>query len=202
MALGIDKAIKDFKEGKFIIIADDENRENEGDLAIAAEKIDGEKVNFMIKEGRGLVCMPIIGSRLDELNIPLMTKVNTEITKCAFTVSVDGKTAGTGISAFDRAMTIKTILDKKTRPEGMARPGHIFPLRYEEGGVLKRAGHTEASVDIAKLAGLYPAAVICEIINDDGRMAGSEDLEKFAEEHNLRIVKINDLVEYMKDLNS
>jgi len=198
----IEDAVEDIKQGNFVIIVDDENRENEGDLVIAAEKIDAEKINFMIKYGRGLVCMPVIGSRLDELKIPLMTDVNTEVTKCAFTISVDAKNVSTGISAFDRALTVKTILDKKTKPKDLLRPGHMFPLRNEEGGVLARAGHTEAAVDIAKLAGLYPAAVICEIINDDGTMARLKDLEKFSEEHNLKMIKIKDLVKYMKDLNS
>jgi len=203
MALSkIEDAVKDIKDGKFIIIVDDENRENEGDLVIAAEKIDSDKINFMIKHGRGLVCVPIISSRLDELKIPLMTEENTEVTKCAFTVSVDHKNVSTGISAYDRALTIKKLIDKTSKKEDFLRPGHMFPLRYEENGVLSRAGHTEAAVDIAKLAGMYPAAVICEIINDDGRMARLEDLEKFSEKYNLRMIRIKDLVEYMKDLNT
>lgn len=193
----IEDIVKDIKEGKFIIVVDDELRENEGDLVIAAEKADAEKINFMITHGKGLVCMPIIGSRLDELNIPLMTEINTEVTKCSFTVSIDHKDVSTGISAFDRALTIKKILDKNTKPEDLLRPGHMFPLRYEEGGVLKRAGHTEAAVDLAKLANLYPAAVICEIINDDGTMARLNDLEKFSEKYNLKIIRIKDLVEYV-----
>jgi len=193
----IEDVIKDIKEGKFIIVVDDELRENEGDLVIAAEKADADKINFMISHGKGLVCMPIIGERLDELKILLMTEINTEVTKCAFTVSVDGKNTGTGISAFDRALTIKTILDKNTKPEDLLRPGHMFPLRYEEGGVLKRAGHTEAAVDIVKLAGLYPAAVICEIINDDGTMARLDDLKEFSKKHNLKMVRIKDLIEFM-----
>ena len=198
----IEDAIEDIKEGKFIIIADDKQRENEGDLVIAAEKIDAEKINFMITHGKGLVCMPIIASRLDELKIPLMTDVNTEVTKCQFTVSVDSKNVSTGISAFDRALTIKTILDKNTKPEDLLKPGHMFPLRYNGEGILSRPGHTEAAVDIVKLAKLYPAAVICEIINDDGRMARLKDLEEFSKKHNLKMINIAHLVDYMKHLNT
>lgn len=203
MALSkIEDAVKDIKDGRFVIIVDDENRENEGDLVIAAEKATPEKINFMITHGKGLVCVPIIKERLDELKIPLMTGENTEVTKCAFTVSVDGKGTSTGISAYDRALTIKKLIDKNSKKEDFLRPGHMFPLRYEEGGVLKRAGHTEAAVDIVKLADLYPAAVICEIINDDGRMARMEDLDKFSEKYDLKMIRIKDLVEYMKDLNT
>jgi 3,4-dihydroxy 2-butanone 4-phosphate synthase/GTP cyclohydrolase II len=199
MKKDIEDAINDIRDGKFIIIVDDEDRENEGDLVVAAEKVNAGKINFMIKNGRGLVCMPITGARLDELKIPLMAKVNTEVRKCAFTVSVDSKEGiTTGISAFDRALTIKKILDKNTKPEDLARPGHLFPLRYEEGGVLKREGHTEAAVDIVKLAGLYPAAVICEIISDNGKMAGLDDLRNFSREHNIKMIMIKQLVEYMK----
>ena len=194
----IEEAVKDIKDGKFIIIVDDENRENEGDLVIAAEKIEPDKINFMITHGRGLVCVPVIKERLDELNIPLMTEENTEVTKCAFTVSVDHKNVSTGISAYDRALTVKKLIDKNSKKEDFLRPGHMFPLRYEEKGVLSRAGHTEAAVDVVKLAGMYPAAVICEIINDNGRMARMEDLEKFAGKHNLKIVTIKSLVEYIK----
>lgn len=198
MALSkVEDAIDQIKKGKFIIIVDGRQRENEGDLVIAAEKINADKVNFMIKHGRGLVCMPIISSRLDELKIPLMAETNTEVTKCAFTVSVDGKNVATGISAFDRALTIKAVLDKNTKPEDLLRPGHMFPLRCGEGGVLARPGHTEAAVDIVKLAGLYPAAVICEIINDDGTMARLKDLEKFSRKYNLKIIRIKDLIEFM-----
>ncbi|MBL7054568.1 3,4-dihydroxy-2-butanone-4-phosphate synthase [Candidatus Woesearchaeota archaeon] len=192
----IGEAVKDIKEGRFIIIVDDENRENEGDLVIAAEKADADQINFMIKYGRGLVCMPIIGSRLDELKIPLMTKENTESTKCQFTVSVDSKNTSTGISAFDRALTVKAILDDNTEPGDLLRPGHMFPLRYKENGLSARAGHTEAAVDIVKLAELYPAAVICEIINDNGKMARLEDLEKFAEKFELKIITIKDLIRH------
>ena len=197
----IEDVVKDIKDGKLVVIVDDENRENEGDLVIAAEKIDSDKVNFMITHGKGLVCMPIIGERLDELGIKLMAENNTENTKCMFTVSVDAKDVSTGISAYDRALTIKKLIDKGSKKEDFLKPGHMFPLRYEEGGVLKRAGHTEAAIDIVKLAGLYPAAVICEIINDDGRMARLEDLEKFSEKHNLRMIRIKDLVGYVKKIS-
>jgi len=193
----IEGAIKDIKEGKFIIIVDDENRENEGDLVIAAEKIDADKINFMITHGKGLVCVPMLKERLDELGIPLMAEVNTEVTKCAFTVSVDHKDVSTGISAFDRALTIKKLIDENSKKEDFLRPGHMFPLMYKEGGVLKRKGHTEAAIDVVKLAGLYPAAVICEIINDDGTMARVDDLEKFSERFGLKIVKIKDLERYL-----
>jgi 3,4-dihydroxy 2-butanone 4-phosphate synthase/GTP cyclohydrolase II len=196
----VKEAIEDIKKGKFIIIVDDRQRENEGDIVIAAEKITGEKLNFMITHGKGLVCMPIIGSRLDELKIPLMTEENTEVTKCQFTVSVDAKDVSTGISAFDRALTIKTILDKKTKPEDLLRPGHIFPLRYNGNGILTRQGHTEAAVDIVKLANLYPAAVICEIINDNGTMARLDDLKKFSKKHNLKMIMIRDLVEFISKI--
>ena len=202
MTASMEDVIKDIKEGKFIIIVDDEQRENEGDLVIAAEKINAEKINFMITHGKGLVCVPMLKKKLDELEIPLMIDVNTEITKCAFTVSVDHKDVSTGISAFDRALTINKLIDKNSKKEDFLKPGHMFPLRYEEGGVLKRRGHTEAAVDAVKLAGLYPAAVICEIINDDGTMARIEDLEKFSERFGLEIVRIKDLVGYMKDLNT
>jgi len=198
MTASIEDAVKDIKDGKFIIIVDDENRENEGDLVIAAEKIDADKVNFMITHGKGLVCVPIIKERLDELNIPLMTEENTEVTKCAFTVSVDHKGVSTGISAYDRALTIKKLIDTNSKKEDFLRPGHMFPLRYEENGVLSRAGHTEAAVDMVKLADLYPAAVICEIINDDGRMARMEDLKEFGKKHNLRIVSIKDIIDFLK----
>src|SRR4030043_1972472 len=165
-------AIEDIKAGKLIIIVDDEDRENEGDLAIAAEKVTPEAINFMAKHGRGLICMPIIGKRLDELGIPLMVSDNTSRHGTAFTVSVEAKRrVSTGISAYDRAATIKAVIDPATKPDDLARPGHTFPLRAREGGVLVRAGQTEAIVDLARLAGLYPAGVICEIMNEDGTMA-------------------------------
>ena len=198
MALAtIEEALKDLKEGKLIIVVDDENRENEGDLLIAAEKVTPDSINFMIKHARGLVCMPLTGQRLDELNIPMMVNQNTSAHCTAFTVSIEAKHGvTTGISAYDRAHTIKTVIDEKTKPEDIARPGHIFPLRAKDGGALIRAGHTEAAVDLAKLAGLYPAGVICEILNSDGTMARMPELEKIAEEFGLKIVSIADLIAY------
>ncbi len=195
----IEEAIEDIKAGKFVIIVDDENRENEGDLAIAAEKVTPEAINFMAKYGRGLICLPIIGQRLDELKIPLMVPENTSKFGTAFTVSIEAKhKVTTGISAYDRYVTIKTVLDPNTKPEDLARPGHMFPIRAREGGVLVRAGHTEAIVDLAKLAGLYPAGVICEIMNDDGTMARLPQLEAMAEQHGIKIISIADLIAYRR----
>lgn len=194
----IEEAIEDIRQGKIVIVVDDEDRENEGDLLMAAEKVTPEAINFMATYGRGLICMPVIGSRLDELGIGAMVCDNTDTHCTAFTVSVDAQQVTTGISAHERAMTIQTIISKETKPEDLRRPGHIFPLRYCEGGVLRRAGHTEASVDLAKLAGLYPAGVICEIMNEDGTMARVPDLLGFAEKHNLKIVTIADLIRYRK----
>jgi 3,4-dihydroxy 2-butanone 4-phosphate synthase/GTP cyclohydrolase II len=200
MALAtIEEALKDIEEGRLIIVVDDENRENEGDLLVAAEKVTPDAINFMIKHARGLVCMPMTGERLDELDIPMMVdqKHNTSAHCTAFTVSIEAKHGvTTGISAYDRALTVQTIIDPKTRPEDIAKPGHIFPLRAKDGGVLIRAGHTEAAVDLAKLAGLYPAGVICEILNSDGTMARMPQLEKIADEYNLKIVSIADLIAY------
>jgi 3,4-dihydroxy 2-butanone 4-phosphate synthase/GTP cyclohydrolase II len=200
MALAtIKEAIEDIKAGRFIIIVDDEGRENEGDLAMAAEMVDPDAINFMAKYGRGLVCMPIIGERLDELNIPLMVGENTSKHNTAFTISIEAKKkVSTGISAYDRAATVKAVLDPDTRPEDIARPGHTFPLRAREGGVLVRAGHTEAIVDLARLAGLYPAGVICEVMNEDGTMARLPQLEMFAKEYELKIVSITDLITYRR----
>jgi 3,4-dihydroxy 2-butanone 4-phosphate synthase/GTP cyclohydrolase II len=197
MLASIPEAIEDIKVGKFIIIVDDESRENEGDLTIAAEKITPEAVNFMAKHGRGLICLPIIGQRLDELGIPLMVTNNTSNYSTAFTVSIEAKNkVTTGISAFDRAQTIKTVLDPNTKAEDLARPGHVFPIRAREGGVLVRAGHTEAIVDLARLAGLYPAGVICEIMDEDGTMARLPQLEATASKFDLKIVTIADLIAY------
>jgi 3,4-dihydroxy 2-butanone 4-phosphate synthase/GTP cyclohydrolase II len=195
----ITEAVEDVKAGKLIIIVDDENRENEGDFAIAAEKITPDLINFMAKHGRGLVCMPIISERLDELKIPLMVTENTAPHSTAFTVSVEAKhKVSTGISAFDRAETIKTVIDPDTKPDDIARPGHMFPIAARKGGVLVRAGHTEAIVDLAKLAGLYPAGVICEIMNEDGTMARLPELEKAADKFGLKIVSIADLIAYRR----
>jgi 3,4-dihydroxy 2-butanone 4-phosphate synthase/GTP cyclohydrolase II len=195
----VDEAIKDIKEGKFVIIVDDEDRENEGDLAIAAEKITTEAINFMVKYARGLVCMPVKGERLDELDIPMMVSHNTSKFTTAFTVSIEAKhRVTTGISAKDRAETIKAVIDPKTKPEDIARPGHIFPLRAKEGGVLVRAGHTEAIVDLAKMAGLYPAGVICEIMSDDGSMAKLPELKEMADKFGIKIVSISDMISYRR----
>jgi len=197
MLASISEAIEDIKAGKFIIIVDDESRENEGDLAIAAEKITPEAINFMAKHGRGLICLPIIGQRLDELGIPLMVASNTSHYSTAFTVSIEAKhKVTTGISAFDRAHTIKTVLDPNTRAYDLAQPGHIFPIRAREGGVLVRAGHTEAIVDLARLAGFYPAGVICEIMDEDGTMARLPQLEAMASKFGLTVVTITDLIAY------
>ncbi len=193
----VPEAIEDIRAGKFVIIVDDEDRENEGDLALAAEKVTPEDINFMAKYGRGLICMPIIKQRLDELQLPLMVQDNTAPHGTAFTVSVEAKhRVTTGISAYDRAATIKAILDPATRPEDLARPGHMFPLQARTGGVLVRAGHTEAIVDLARLAELYPAGVICEIMADDGTMARLPQLEALAAEHGIKIVTVADVIRY------
>ncbi len=195
----IAEAIENIKEGKSVIIVDDEDRENEGDLALAAEKVTPEAINFMTKHARGLICLPIIGKRLDELGIPLMVGQNTSKFSTAFAVSVDAKhRASTGISAADRAETIKAIVDPATGADDLARPGHIFPLQAREGGVLVRAGHTEAIVDLARLAGLYPAGVICEIMSEDGSMARLPQLEAMAERFGIKIVTIADLIAYRR----
>ncbi len=194
----IESAINDFKKGKFVIVVDDKYRENEADLVLAAEKATPQKINFMIKYARGLVCVPMLGQRLDKLSIPLMTQTNTEFTKCAFTISVDAKKGTTtGISAFDRAKTIKALIDKNTKPEDLARPGHLFPLRCEHTGLTKRAGHTEAAIELAKLAALYPAAVICEIIGENGKMAKTAELRRFAERFRLKVIRVRDLARYI-----
>ncbi|HUV56306.1 MAG TPA: 3,4-dihydroxy-2-butanone-4-phosphate synthase, partial [Dehalococcoidales bacterium] len=195
----IAEAIEDIKAGKFVIVIDDEDRENEGDLAIAAEKITPEAINFMAKHARGLICLPIIGERLDELEIPLMVNKNTSNFSTAFTISVEAKEGvSTGISASDRAETIKTMIDPATKAGDLARPGHIFPLRYRDGGVLARAGHTEAIVDLSRIAGFYPAGVICEIMNGDGSMARLPQLEVMSEKYGIKIVTIADLIAYRR----
>lgn len=197
MAASISEAIEDIRAGKCIILVDDESRENEGDLAMAAEKVTPEAINFMARHGRGLICLPVIGQRLDELGIPLMVSNNTSRYSTAFTVSIEAKhEVTTGISAFDRARTIQTVLDPDTKPGDLAQPGHIFPIRAKEGGVLVRAGHTEAIVDLARLAGLYPAGVICEILDEDGTMARVPRLEVMASRFALKIVSIADLIAY------
>jgi 3,4-dihydroxy 2-butanone 4-phosphate synthase / GTP cyclohydrolase II len=195
----VEEAIEDIRDGRMVIVVDDADRENEGDLIIAAEKITPEALAFMVRHTSGVVCMPVVGNRLDELEIPLMVADATDSQRTAFTVSVDvlhGTT--TGISAADRAATIRAMIDRDTRPSDLMRPGHVFPLRYREGGVLKRAGHTEAAVDLARLAGLYPAGVLCEIVNEDGTMARLPDLVRFARQHRLRIISIADLIRYRR----
>jgi len=195
--VSVRQAIEDIKAGKFIIIVDDEDRENEGDLAIAAEKVTPETVNFMTKHARGLICMPLTGKRLDELKIPMMVTENTSKFTTAFTISIEAKhKISTGISTADRAETIRAVIDPNTRPDDIARPGHMFPLRAKEGGVLSRAGHTEAIVDLARLAGLYPAGVICEILNEDGSMARLPQLEEMSDKFSINIVTIADLIAY------
>jgi len=195
----IPEAVEDIKAGKFIIIVDDENRENEGDLAIAAELVTPEAINFMAKNARGLICLPIIGNRLDDLRVPLMVQENTAKFSTAFAVSIEAKhRTSSGISAHDRAATVKAVLDPNTKPEDLARPGHTFPIRAREGGVMVRAGHTEAIVDLAKLAGLYPAGVVCEIMNEDGTMARLPQLEVMADKFGIKIVSIADLIAYRR----
>jgi len=193
----IPEAIEDIKAGKFVIVVDDEDRENEGDLVIAAEKVTAESINFMAVHGRGLICMPVTGERLDELKIPMMVSNNTSNFGTAFTVSVEAKHGtSTGISAADRAQTVKVIIDPVTKPEDLVMPGHMFPLRARDGGVLVRAGQTEATVDLARLAGLYPAGMCCEIMNEDGTMARLPQLEKIAAKLELKIVSVADLIAY------
>src|ERR671927_412931 len=193
----IEEAAADIREGRMIIIVDDEDRENEGDLVCAAELVTPEKINFMATHARGLVCMPLTEERCDELHLTMQVADNTSFLGTAFTVSIEArKGVTTGISASDRATTILTAVDPKTRPQDLARPGHVFPLRARKGGVLVRPGQTEAAVDIARIAGLYPAGVICEIMNADGTMARLPELEEFARRHDLKIISVADLVRY------
>ncbi len=195
----IAEAIEDIKAGKMVIVVDDEDRENEGDLLMAAEKATPEAINFMATFGRGLICVPMEGRRLDELNLPAMVTNNTDSHETAFTVSVDAKSkTTTGISAHERSITVHTLLDPATKPWDLAKPGHIFPLRAKDGGVLRRAGHTEAAVDLARMAGLYPAGVICEIMKEDGTMARTPELLDFAAQHGLKIITIADLIKYRR----
>jgi len=194
----IEEAIEDIREGKMLIVVDDEDRENEGDLVVAAEKASPEVINFMATHAKGLICVPMLGERLDELEIQPMVVDNTDNHETAFTVSVDYKTTTTGISAYERAATIAGLISPEAKPSDFRKPGHIFPLRYKEGGVLRRTGHTEGSIDLARLAGLYPAAVICEIMSDDGTMARVPELMEFARKHQIKIVTIADLIEYRR----
>ena len=190
-------AIDAFRDGRMIIVVDDEDRENEGDLTVAAEKVTPEIINFMAREGRGLICMPMTEERLEELDIPQMVPQNTARFETAFCVSIEAKhVTSTGISASDRAATVLAAVDAKTRPSDLARPGHMFPLMARNGGVLVRAGQTEAAVDLARIAGLYPAGVICEILNDDGTMARVPELTRFAKRHKLLMITIADLIKY------
>lgn len=193
----IEEAIEDIAKGKMVILVDDEDRENEGDLCMAAEKITPEAINFMAKYGRGLICLSLTPQRVEELKLPMMTDENTSSFGTAFTVSIEAKKGvTTGISAHDRAVTILTAINPQTKPEDLARPGHVFPLKAKPGGVLQRAGQTEGSVDLARLAGLYPAGVICEIMNDDGTMARVPQLMEFAERHGLKIITVKDLIQH------
>jgi 3,4-dihydroxy 2-butanone 4-phosphate synthase/GTP cyclohydrolase II len=195
----IESAIKLMQRGKFLIVVDDENRENEGDIVIAAEKATPSKLNYMLKHARGIMCLPTAAERLDELKIPLMVSDNSDKFNTPFTVSIDAKrNTTTGVSVSDRLETIKVILNKDSKPEDLVRPGHMFPLRANGNGVLDRPGHTEAAVDLCKLAGLSQVAIIAEIMNDDGSMARLEDLEEFAKKHNLEMITIKDLIEYRK----
>ncbi|MBC8486808.1 MAG: bifunctional 3,4-dihydroxy-2-butanone-4-phosphate synthase/GTP cyclohydrolase II [Bacteroidetes bacterium] len=194
----INEAIEDIKQGKMVVVVDDKRRENEGDLIMAAEKVTPQAINFMAKYGGGLICMPIIKDRLSELNIGMMVTENTDIHKTAFTVSIDANETTTGISAYERAFTIKKILDQKSKPEDFNKPGHVFPLEYKKGGVLVRAGHTEAAIDLVKLAGLYPAGVICEIMNEDGSMARVPELIEYIKKYNLKLITIADLIDYRR----
>ena len=195
----IEEVLLDAKKGKMFILVDDKDRENEGDLIVPAEKIDSNKINFMAKYGRGLICLALSGKRIQELKLPLMPQQNVSRRKTAFTISIEAKKGiSTGISAKDRAKTIQVAIDKKNGPNDIATPGHIFPLRAQDGGVLVRAGHTEAAVDVATLANLNPSGVICEIMNDDGTMARRDDLFKFSQKHKLKIATISDLIAYKR----
>lgn len=195
----IEEAIEDIREGKIVVVIDDEDRENEGDLLMAAEKVTPEDINFMATYGKGLICMPLTEEYLKKLNIPQMVKDNTDNHETAFTVSIDHVDTTTGISAYERALTIQKVLEKEAVANDFRRPGHIFPLKARKGGVLVRNGHTEAAVDLARLAGLKPGGVICEIMSKDGTMARTDELIEFSKIHNLKIITIKDLVEYRKN---
>jgi 3,4-dihydroxy 2-butanone 4-phosphate synthase/GTP cyclohydrolase II len=195
----VEEAVEEIRNGRMIVLVDDEDRENEGDLTLAAEKITPEAINFMAKFGRGLICLALTEQRCDELNLPLMSPINTSVHGTAFCEAIDAKIGvSTGISASDRAITILTAIDAKTRPQDLARPGHMFPLRARNGGVLVRAGQTEASVDLARIAGLNASGVICEIMNEDGTMARMPELKRFAAKHHLKMITIADLIEYRR----
>lgn len=194
----IEDAIEAIANGKMVIVVDDEDRENEGDFIMAAELCEAEDINFMATYGRGLICTPLTNQRARELELPLMVQQNNEIHHTAFTVSIDHVNAGTGISCKDRSLTIKSLSNKKTKPSDLLRPGHIFPLIARDGGVLERNGHTEAAVDLAKLAGLDSVGVICEIMSADGTMAKRDELFKLAKEYDLKFITIKDLIDYRK----
>lgn len=195
----VEKAVADIRDGKMVVVVDDENRENEGDLVMAAEKITSEAVNFMAKEGRGLICVPMLGADLDRLELSPMVTEQEDQFRTAFAVSVDARSGVTsGISAPDRAKAVQVLADPDSRASDLVRPGHVFPLRYRSGGVLRRAGHTEASVDLAQMAGLKPAGVICEIMKDDGSMARLDDLKAFAQKHSLTLITIAELIRYRR----
>ena len=194
----VEQAIEDIKNGKMIVVVDDEDRENEGDLIVAAETVTPEDINFMATYAKGLICTPIDGKRLDELNIGQMVVNNTDNHETAFTVSIDAYDTETGISAFERCHTIKKLLDPKAKPASFRRPGHVFPLRSVEGGVLRRAGHTETTTDLARLAGFYPAGLCCEIMDDDGHMMRTPRLKEFAKKHGLHMITVQSLIEYRK----
>ena len=196
----VEEALEEFRAGKFVIVVDDENRENEGDLVMPAEMVTPDAVNFAVTQARGLLCMPVLGERLDELNIPLMIEKNASLkNKTAFTVSIDyNKGTTTGISAHDRAATIKALIDPETTPDEMTRPGHLFPLRYHPGGVLARPGHTEAIVDLCEIASMYPSGIVCEIMNDDGSMSRMDNLEVFAEKWGLKILSIAQIIAHRR----
>src|SRR5512135_975248 len=195
--VSVETALEAVRAGRMIIIVDDEDRENEGDLMVAAEKVTPEIVNFMARHGRGLICLPLTGERLEELQLPLMVSENTARFQTAFTVSIDAKEGvSTGISAHDRARTVLAAIDPSTKPDDLARPGHVFPLQAAEGGVLSRAGQTEAAVDLARMAGLAPAGVICEVMNEDGTMARRAELEEVSKRFGIPILTIADLIRY------
>jgi 3,4-dihydroxy 2-butanone 4-phosphate synthase / GTP cyclohydrolase II len=195
----IEEVLEEIRQGRLVIVTDDANRENEGDLILAAEKASPELINFMIRYTSGVICVPMEGASLDRLELPLMTVRNTESMRTAYTISADAKDGvSTGISAADRARTIRLLADSGTGPHDLVRPGHVFPLRYREGGVLRRAGHTEAAVDLARLAGLSPAGVLAEVVNDDGSMSRLPDLIEFKRQHNLKICSIENLIAYRR----
>ena len=195
----IEQAIEDIRAGRMVVVVDDEARENEGDLIVAAEKTTAEHITFMVKHCSGIICVPMEAERLDELNLPLMAPDSSDSMGTAFTISVDAREGTTtGISAADRARTVAALIDSETSPQDLGRPGHVFPLRYTPGGVLRRAGHTEAAVDLARLAGLYPAGVLCEVVSEDGTMARLPELERFAADHGLTVISIADLIAYRR----